>query len=76
MLAEKYGKADDCLMTDIANASYNEDNIEHIADKINGYTGPDPAKGNQLARPPKTKLIIMVAAFAVVAYLTFSVMHH
>ena len=75
-LAEKYGKIDDNLRIEIAGASYDDETIEHIADKINGYTGPDPTKGNELARPPKTKLMIMVAAFAVVAYLTFSVMHH
>ncbi|HWD87211.1 MAG TPA: hypothetical protein VG367_03725 [Mucilaginibacter sp.] len=75
MLAEKYGKMNDMLQTDINAAGYSEMYLIPIVDKINGFTGPDPAKGNNVASPPKTKLAIMLAAFAVVAYLMFSVMH-
>lgn len=75
LLAEKYGKMDDALQTDINAASYSEMYIVYIVDKINDYTGPDPAKGNNLGSPPKAKLAIMLGIFAVVAYLVFSVMH-
>jgi hypothetical protein len=75
MLAEKYGKMDDALQTDINSASYSEMYMVHIVDKINGYTGPDPAKGNYVASPPKTKLLIMSAIFVTVVYLVIAVMH-
>ena len=74
-LAEKYGRMDDKMRVDIDRSAYTEAAIATLVDKINGYTGPDPSVGNSLASPPKTKLAIMLAIFAVVAYLTFSVIH-
>lgn len=74
-LAEKYHKMDDRLRVDINEANYSEAAFEAIVDKINGYTGPDPAKGNYLGTPPKAKLAIMLGVFAGIAYLVFSVMH-
>jgi hypothetical protein len=75
LIAEKYNKADDTLLADINTANYTDAKLEYIADKINGYTGPDITKGNNLGSPPKVKLAIMLAGFAVIAYLVFSVMH-
>ncbi len=74
-LAEKYDRMDDKMRIDLDKSAYTEAAIVILVDKINGFTGPDPSLGNNLASPPKTKLVIMLAIFAVVAYLMFSVMH-
>ena len=74
-LAEKYGKMDDRFRVELNNTGYSEATITASIDKINGFNGPDPAKGNDLGTPSKARLVIMLGAFAVVAYLVFSVMH-
>jgi hypothetical protein len=74
-LAEKYGKMDDRFRVELNNTGYSEAAITAAIDKINGFNGPDPAKGNNLGTPSKARLVIMLGAFAVVAYLVFSVMH-
>jgi hypothetical protein len=74
-LAEKYDKMSDALRVDINHANYAEMYLVPITNKINGYTGKDVTKGNNLGTPPKTKLVLMSAIFLVVAYLMVSVMH-
>lgn len=74
-LATKYGKLDDELMRRLDKIDYSEKYMIQIVDKINGFTGPDPTMGSPAASPPKAKLLIMLAAFAGVAILMFSVMH-
>lgn len=74
-LAIKYNVLDDKLMRQLEKSDYSEKSMIEIVDKINGFTGPDPNMGNHAASPPKAKLLIMLAAFATVAILMFSVMH-
>jgi hypothetical protein len=74
-LAMKYGKLDDKLMARLDKVDYSEKYMTDLTDKINGFTGPDPTMGNQATSAPKAKLLIMLAAFAAVVILTFSVMH-
>jgi len=74
-LATKYGKLDDELMRRLDKIDYSEKYMIQMVDKINGFTGPDPTMGSSAASPPKAKLLIMLAAFAGVAILMFSVMH-